>query len=194
MPPQAEADQFKQVLLESRRRWRDFGALAADLAFELDANGILTFVAPDEVLGLPADRPAGPPALPLLFFPRDLNAPDPFLLTLGIRQRRVWIGTGDGRQVCIALSCAPILDDRGQCLGARAVGVDVTAREKREMQAAAALRRVDVLDHILEQMRQEVLAPRIMSAMLKTATRAVGGRWRRGSRSRRNRRCQSDPA
>ena len=35
------------------------------------------------------------------------------------------------------------------------------------MQAAAALRRAEVLDHILDQMRQEILAPRIMNAMLK---------------------------
>ena len=173
-PPQAEADQFKQVLLESRRRWRDFGALAADLAFEVDQDGVLTFIAPEELLGVPADTLLGQRAA-TLFFPREGKAPDPFLLTIGFRQRRSWVQGADGRQICLALSCAPVLDPAGRCLGARAVGIDVTAREQRDMLAAAALRRVDVLDHILDQMRQEVLAPRIMAAMLKTTLRAVGG-------------------
>ncbi len=173
-PPSVDADQFKQVLLESRRRWRDFGALAADLAFEVDQNGKLTFIAPDEVLGVSAERLLGHRAASV-FFPKDAAGPDPFLLSLGFRHRRTWIRGGDGRQVCLALSSAPVLDTGGRCIGARAVGMDVTAREQREMMAAAALRRVEVLDHILDQMRLEVLAPRIMSAMLKAALRAVGG-------------------
>ena len=173
-PSQADADQFKQVLLESRRRWRDFGALAADVAFEVDRDGLITFIAPDEVLGISAETLLGQRAANL-FFPTDFGLPDPFLLSLGIRGRRVWVRGADGRQVCLSLSSAPILDERGRCIGARAVGLDVTAREQRDMAAAAALRRVDVLDHILDQMRQEVLAPRIMSAMLKTALRALGG-------------------
>jgi diguanylate cyclase (GGDEF)-like protein/PAS domain S-box-containing protein len=173
-PQSANADQFKQVLLESRRRWRDFGALAADLAFEVDQDGLLSFIAPEEILGVSADSLLGQRAASI-FFPKETAGPDPFLLCLGFRQRRTWVRAGDGRQVCLALSSAPVLDAAGHCVGARAVALDVTAREQRDMMAAAALRRVDVLDHILDQMRLEVLAPRIMSAMLKAALRAVGG-------------------
>ena len=82
--------------------------------------------------------------------------------------------SADGQQVCLSLSSAPILDDTGRCIGARAVASDVTVREQRELKASAALRRVDVLDHVLDQMRQEVLAPLIMSSMLATTVRALG--------------------
>ena len=170
---QASPDQFSQVLLESRRRWRDFGALAADVAFEVDEDGLLTFVAPETVLGWSAASLLGRRAADIFFRGGD-GLPDPFLLSLGIRQRRTWIRSGDGRQVCLALSSSPILDEADRCIGARVVGVDVTAREQRDMMAAAALRRADVLEHILDQMRQEVLAPRIMTAMLKTSLRALG--------------------
>ena len=173
-PQLDEIDQFKQVLLESRRRWRDFGALAADLAFEVDGDGLLSFIAPEDVLGMRAESLLGQRAASI-FFPADDGLPDPFLLSLGIRQRRSWVRSAAGQFVCLSLSSAPILDDSGRCIGARAVASDVTVREQREAKASAALRRHEVLEHILDQMRQEALAPRIMSAMLATAIRALGG-------------------
>lgn len=172
--PADEADQLSQVLLESRRRWRDFGALAADIAFEVDADGLLSFIAPDEVLGMPADSLLGQRAASI-FFPQENGYPDPFLLNLGIRQRRSWINAADRQKVCLSLSSAPILDDSGHCVGARAVASDVTVREHKEIRAAAALRRSEVMDHILDQMRQEVQAPQIMASMLATCIRALGG-------------------
>ena len=172
--PADVVDQLSQVLLESRRRWRDFGALAADIAFEVDAEGLLSFMAPDDVLGQKAEDLLGQRAASL-FFPQETGLPDPFLLALGIRQRRSWITAADRRKVCLALSSAPILDEAGICIGARVVASDVTEREQKEIASAAALRRAEVMDHILDQMRQETLAPRIMSSMLAIAIRAVGG-------------------
>ena len=173
-PPADEADQLSQVLLESRRRWRDFGALAADIAFEVDADGLLSFIAPDDVLGRSADSLLGQRAASI-FFPQDTGMPDPFLLNIVIRQRRSWIDAADRGKVCLSLSSAPILDEAGRCIGARAVASDVTVREQKEISAAASVRRAEVLDHILDQMRLETLAPRIMSSMLATCVRALGG-------------------
>ncbi len=173
-PPADEADQLSQVLLESRRRWRDFGALAADIAFEVDADGLLSFIAPDDVLGRSADSLLGQRAASI-FFPHDNGMPDPFLLNIVIRQRRSWIDAADRGKVCLSLSSAPILDEAGRCIGARAVASDVTVREQKEISAAASVRRAEVLDHILDQMRLETLAPRIMSSMLATCVRALGG-------------------
>ena len=172
--PADAVDQLSQVLLESRRRWRDFGALAADIAFEVDAQGLLSFLAPDDVLGMKAEDLLGQRAASV-FFPQETGLPDPFLLALGIRQRRSWITAADRRKICLAFSSAPILNEAGVCIGARVVASDVTEREQKEIAAAAALRRADVMDHILNQMRQETMAPRIMSFMLATAVRAVGG-------------------
>ena len=173
-PPADEADQLSQVLLESRRRWRDFGALASDIAFEVDADGLLSFIAPDDVLGMSADSLLGQRAA-TIFFPHENGRPDPFLLNLVIRQRRSWIDTADRQKVCLSLSSAPILDEAGRCIGARAVASDVTAREQKEISTAASVRRAEVMEHILDQMRLETLAPRIMSSMLATSIRALGG-------------------
>jgi diguanylate cyclase (GGDEF)-like protein/PAS domain S-box-containing protein len=170
----AASDGFRQALMESRQRWRDFGAIAADVVFEVDEDGRLCFVGPDFVLGWPAENLLGRRAADILL-PSGQGGPDPFLLTTGLRGRRSWVNRADGQQVCLALSSTPLLDSRGACIGARGVAADITGREQRDMQAAAALRRAEVLEHILDQMRQEVLAPRIMNAMLKALIGALGG-------------------
>ena len=175
-PPAAGSDGFRQALMESRQRWRDFGAISADLVFEVDEEGKLCFLGPDFVLGWPAESLLGRRAADILLpSPLGEDGPDPFLLSTGLRGRRSWVKRADGQRVCLSLSSTPLLDGRGACIGARGVGADVTAREQRDIQAAAALRRTAILDHILDQMRQEILAPRIMSAMLKALMGALGG-------------------
>ena len=52
--------------------------------------------------------------------------------------------------------------------------MDVTAQEGHDAQVAAALRRGEVVDHILWCMRQEVLAPRMMQAVLDGLANALG--------------------
>lgn len=173
-PFETSSDHLREALLASRSRWRDFGAIAADFVFEVDCEGRFSFVSPEMVLGWRAESLLGRRAAEL-FFRGTPALPDPFLLNLGMRQRRVWLRGPDGKQICAALSSSPLLDDDGDCIGARVAGTDITAREHRELMAAAALRRAEVMDHLLDQMRQEVLAPRIMAAMLEALLRALGG-------------------
>lgn len=178
----ARRDPLRATLLESRQRWRSLALLAADMVFEADLEGKLTFVAPDEVLGWPASSLLGREAEELLARGGDgasdthFSAADPFSLSVPMRDRAVWLRDARGQAVCLSISLAPLLDRMGLVMGTRGVCVDVTAREHRSAAAAAALRRGDVLDHILGQMRQEVLAPRMMQALLDAVMRAMGGR------------------
>ncbi len=174
-PTQAIPDRLHEALLESRQRWREFGTIATDFVFEIGLDGCLTFVSPEVVLGWPAADLLGT-AVANLLAERDAGVPDPFRFVTGIRRRRTWVRRADGEQVCLSISLAPLLNGAGSCIGARGIGIDVTAREQEEMKAAAALRRAEVLDHILGQMRQEVLAPRMMVAALEALLRALGGR------------------
>jgi hypothetical protein len=59
-------DTLRHALLDSRERWRDLVAMAADLAFETDAWGRFVFVMPDPALGWPAGTLVGQPAELLL--------------------------------------------------------------------------------------------------------------------------------
>jgi len=164
------ADGLPQALLDSRQRWQAFGALAADLVFETDRDGRLTFIAPDPALGHAGAELLGRPAAHLLAG----EALTSFDIAAPIRQRATWLRHADGGTRCLSMSVAPRLDEAGRVLGTRGVGVDVTERERQGAVAAAALRRADLLEHILAEMRQEVLAPRMMQSVLAELTRALG--------------------
>jgi diguanylate cyclase (GGDEF)-like protein len=168
----ASAATLRLALLESRQRWRQFGALAADLLFETDSEGRLTFAAPDCVLGWPAAALLGQPGHVLLQHP---SGPDPFRFTIAVHRRHTWLRTMDGSAVCMAVTTVPLLDSAGQRRGVRGVAVNVTAQERTDAATASALRRGEVLDRILSQMREEVLAPRMMRAVLEGVMRALGG-------------------
>ena len=162
------------TLLDSRQRWRDFGMIAADLLFETDLAGQVTFLAPDHVLGWPAAGLLGSAADALIIQNAAANPLDRFHFAIQTERRRVWLRNAAGGTVCMEVSSRPMLDPWGQRTGTRGVGVDVTIQEQRDVTAAAAVRRADVLDHTMNQMRQELTAPRMIQAVLEAIMHALG--------------------
>lgn len=167
------AGPLRSVLLESRQRWRDLVALAADLAYETDAAGRFTFVMPDPALGWSTAALVGRPAASLLVNPGS-GACDLFAPPAPVRGQRVWLRRADGGSSCMLMAAAPLLDRTGRIIGARGIGTDITERDGRDAQLAAAMRRAEVIDHILWRMRQEVMAPRMMRAALEAMIKALG--------------------
>ena len=173
LAPQAE-HVLRDALLDSRARWRDLVTLATDLAFETDAWGRFVFLSPDPVLGWPAATLLGQPAELLLSDIGGQHGFNPFRPTVPVRRRRAWLRGPNGASICLAFAAAPLLDSEGQIIGARGVGQDMTEQDGYDAQIAAALRRGELLDHILWRMRQEVLAPRMMEAALEALVTALG--------------------
>ncbi len=165
------ADLLRAALLDSRQRWQDFVALAADFAFETDRAGRLVFLSPEMVLGWPAGALLGQPATVLLGTPGD--GFNPFALAPAYRNRRLRLKQASGEFACVSMSAAPLLEGGSPC-GMRGVAHNMTEADLREDRTAAALRRANVLEHILWQMRQEVLAPRMMQAVLEGLVAALG--------------------
>ncbi len=171
-PPGAAAEGLQQALLDSRERWRELCLLESDLLFETDLQGRLTFLAPDPVLGRPACELLGHP-LAALLAAEDAALPDAGLPP-PMRQRPTWMRHADGGPRCLSLSVAARLDPAGALAGVRGTGVDVTERERRDAATAAVLRRAELMEHILAGMRREVLASRMMAAVLQELLRALG--------------------
>ena len=170
----APGNALRDALLDSRQRWQDLVMMAADLAYETDELGRLVFVAPDPALGWSAGTLIGQPAELLLAGGADANGFNPFRVTTPVRRRRGWLNRAAGTPVLLAFSAAPLLDPNGRIVGCRGIGVDWTEYDEYQGRVAAALRRGEVLDHILWRMGQEVLAPRMMQAALDALTNALG--------------------
>ncbi len=180
VPPLAHAnpgpigDKLCGALLDSRNRWRDLVTLAADFSFETDTWGRFVFVSPTIVLGWPAATLLGQPAELLLAESGGGTGFNPFRPTSPVRRRRAWLKRPDGSSTCLAFAAAPLTDAQGRITGARGIGQDTTEQDGHDTAVAAALRRGEVLDHILWRMRQEVLAPKMMEAALTSLTTALG--------------------
>jgi diguanylate cyclase (GGDEF)-like protein len=170
-PGLTAADPLRVALLDSRQRWRDLVTVSADFAYETDAWGRLIFVIPDPVLGWPAGSLVGQPAERLL---ADGGGFDPFRVTAPVRHRRVWLRRGDGGVACLTIAAMPIADASGAIVGVRGLGIDMTEADAQGARMAAALRRGEVLEHILRRTSHEVLAPRMMRAALESLMDAVG--------------------
>ena len=118
---------LRDALLDSRGRWRDLVAMAADLAFETDADGRLVFISPDPAIGWAASALIGQPAEMLLLADADGGSGfNPFRPPRHLRRRRAWLRRPDGSSICLAFAAAPLLDAQGSCIGARGVGQDTT--------------------------------------------------------------------
>ena len=168
------ATKLRVALLDSRQRWRDLVDMASDFAFETDADGRFVFVTPDPALGWAAAELIGSPARELLAGPAGADGFSPFQVTEPVRRRRTWLWRADGSAALLAFAAAPLLDASGTVVGARGAGVDWTDYDKFQERMAAALRRGEVLDHILWRTGQEVLAPSMMSAVLDELMNGLG--------------------
>jgi diguanylate cyclase (GGDEF)-like protein/PAS domain S-box-containing protein len=165
------ADALRNALLDSRERWREFVSMAADIAFETDAAGRLVFLSPETLLGWDTAALLGQPARSLLAAPE--HGFNPFGGRQAFRGRRTWLKREDGSNTCLRFSVTPLVEN-DRFVGLRGVAQDVSEEDKRQTEAAAALYRAHMVEHILQQMRQEVLAPRMMLAVLEGLAGALG--------------------
>jgi diguanylate cyclase (GGDEF)-like protein len=165
---------LRNALLDSRQRWRDLVSMGADLAYETDEWGRLVFVMPEPSLGWSTATLIGQPAELLLVGGAHANGFNPFRVTAPVRRKRAWLNRADGSAALLAFSAAPLLDDEARIVGVRGIGVDWTEYDEYQGRVATALRRGEILDHILWRMGQEVLAPRMMQAALDALMNALG--------------------
>jgi diguanylate cyclase (GGDEF)-like protein len=99
---------------------------------------------------------------------------DPFRVSAKVRHRQAWLKRGDGAIACLTISAAPIHDPNGRIIGARGVGFDTTELDSLAAQTAGALRRAEVMDHILWRVGQEVLPTRMIDAALDVLANVTG--------------------
>jgi diguanylate cyclase (GGDEF)-like protein len=160
------------ALIDSRQRWRDLVEIAADLAFETGPDGRLTFLVPDAVLGWPSAALIGhrPVEAGLLLRPE----PDPFCLRAAARDVRALVRRSDGQAAVMSFSVAPLRGIAGAFRGLRGCARDITQEVAEAEAQAAELRRALALQGLVRHVREAVLAPRMLPALLALLPTAIG--------------------
>jgi len=165
VPAPTPAEVLQGALIDSRRRWRELVDLAADFAFETDEWGRFTLITPDPALDWAAGSLIGEPSAALLAEGGG-DVFDPFRVSARVRHRKAWLKRGDGSTACLAFSASPILDAGGRITGVRGVGIDTTELDGQAAQMARALRRSEVVDHLMRCIAREVLASHMIASGL----------------------------
>jgi hypothetical protein len=173
-PPAAAspAEVLQGALIDSRQRWRELVHLASDFAFETDEWGRFTLISPDPALDWAANALIGQPSATLL--PDGGGLFDPFRASAKVRHRQAWLKRGDGAIACLTISASPIHSSDGRIIGTRGVGFDTTELDSLAAQTAGALRRAEVMDHVLWRVGQEILPTRMIDAALDVLANVTG--------------------
>jgi diguanylate cyclase (GGDEF)-like protein/PAS domain S-box-containing protein len=167
-------DSVRDALMESRQRWQKLVNLAADLAFETDAEGRFVFMTPDTVLGWPTASLIGQSS-EILVGDDGMSARfNPFRPVEEMRRHRAWLRRADGQLALITVSATPLCDASGRVTGARGIGVDMTDNDAQTSQIAGRLRRGQVLLHIISRVGRETDGDSMMDTALWALMHAVG--------------------
>jgi len=163
------------ALIESRQRWRDLALLGADLVFETDAAGqFALFECGATATGVlaPWHAPAwvGRAATDLLL----TDSADPFALRAVARDFRAWLRRDDDDSGCFAFTVAPLFGPAGEFRGLRGAARDITADTNAAAIQAASRRRTEAREALAHRIRQAVLAPEMLIAMLESLPAALG--------------------
>jgi diguanylate cyclase (GGDEF)-like protein/PAS domain S-box-containing protein len=175
-PPSEQRSQeiLRDALSESRQRWRHLVSLAVDMAFETDAKGRFVFMMPETTLGWPSGSLIGQPSELLVGDDGSGVNISPFRPTTEVRRHRAWLRCHDGSLATMSVSAAPLVDEHGDIVGARGVGIDITDYDAHNSQIAGRLRRGEVIEHILSRVGQETGADAMMDAALWALIPALG--------------------
>jgi diguanylate cyclase (GGDEF)-like protein len=170
----ATQDVIRGALVESRHRWQQFLGLAVDLAFETDVDGNFVFIMPEAPLGWPRGSLIGQPSDLLVGDGTGTGAFNPFRPTEELHRPRAGLRCHDGGIAMITMSVAPLRNGKGIVIGARGVGIDMTAADVQASLIAGRLRRTEILRHILSCVGHEAGADAMTTAALWALIHALG--------------------
>ena len=129
----------EEMLLESEKRFKQIAENALEWIWELDANGLHTYVSPivEKILGYKPEEIVGKKYFYDLFHPEDReelkkSVFEVFSKKLSFREFPNRNIHKTGKNVWLSTSGVPILDEKGELLGYRGVDTDVTERRQAE--------------------------------------------------------------
>lgn len=132
----AEAS-VREVLLESRQRYKQLVEVAADFVWECDETGAFSFISEPGAFGYPPDQLIGRHPARFVYAG---SPPWPSRVAGPVRGRPISVIGSDGRAIPLTLDAGPILDREGARRGVRGIGrlADTEAENAHDTAVAAA--------------------------------------------------------
>ncbi len=161
---------MRSALIDSRQRFKDLVEISSDFAWETDLSGTFTYVSISGALDYSPDALIGNSARELLFHTTAASNEFVFEAKEIVEAQELWLRRSDGEAVCVLASARPILSREGQQTGTRGVCRDVTADRLRENDIARLKTREQVIDFIVDAVRNEADP----LDMLSTAVTSIG--------------------
>ncbi len=163
---------LRSALVESRQRYKDLVEISNDFSWEVGPDKAFVFVSPQGALGYKAGELVGKnPGR----FVRNKNkyAFLPFLSNQPVSGVEIWMERSDGAVACVLVSCVPLIDDGGVWLGARGICRDVTLERERESALNRARHREQLLNYVVNTIRDEVEPLNMLTAASAATGRAL---------------------
>ncbi|NFV78498.1 sensor domain-containing diguanylate cyclase [Magnetospirillum aberrantis] len=165
---------LRSALVESRQRYKDLVEISSDFAWEVGGDGRFAFVSPKGALGFSSDELVGRAPADFVAMPEPEGTTSPFLASLVVEDREVWMKMADGGEACVLLSATPIFGEHGEWRGARGVGRDVTQERLRDAALSRASNRERLLSYVVRTIRDEVEPSDMLRAAAEATARALG--------------------
>lgn len=161
---------IRSALAESRTRFKDLVDIAADFAWETDADGLFCYISARGAIGHPPEELLGQHPNTLLLSPENAPSPTPFQASQTIRNVEIWLRSRDGEPASLLISAVPVSGADGKPAGARGIAIDVTEERQRQSELARLKIRERQVGYIVNALRSEAS----QMEMLRAAATAFG--------------------
>ncbi len=159
---------MRTALSESRGRYQELVAVAADFVWEAGADGAFTFISPEGALDYASDDLVGVQPADLMVPP--VPDPSPFAARENVRNVEVWLVRADGNHACVEVAATPIFDADGAWTGCRGLCRDVTDERERAAALARAQTRERLVARILRTFRERADLDKALAATAESLT------------------------
>lgn len=167
-------ENLRDVLTESRKRYKDFVECSTDFAWETDADGAFFFVSPRGALGYKAADLVGRKPREFLHERHDPRRPLPFDCTAPMEDVEVWMRAADGRAICLKTACLPVTDRAGRRIGSRGVCADITEARARDEALVRARRRERLVAGLVNTIREEIDPEKLLGRAAEATAQTLG--------------------
>lgn len=173
----AELEQsLMTALVASRQMFKDLVECSSDFSWETKADRTFSYVSSRGALGYAASELVGMDVQELIAGD-DADLVAPFWGQSRYDDAETWVRNAEGNPACLLVSSKPVFDDERRWVGNRGVCKDVTAEKRQEHALEVAELRQQLLDDVVDAMRNEAEPQHMLGAAARATAHVLGARF-----------------